>query len=248
VVLSGRARTHGERGRRRAPSTRRGAGRAVTAGAWLIGLYPLGRVGWWLRDGIAGLGANPIERVLHHTGWWALTLLLVTLAVTPARRLTGRNELVRARRPIGLFAFFYASLHLATYLFLDQLLAWRYIVEDVTRRPFITVGLLAWTLLLPLAVTSTRGWMARLGRDWTRLHRLVYLATALGLLHYFWKVRADTRVPVLYAILLIGLLAARVAWTRRRSPAKASHESDGPRGAGPAAACRGETGAGARPR
>jgi methionine sulfoxide reductase heme-binding subunit len=182
--------------------------------AWAVGLYPLARVSWWLRDGVVGLGANPIERVLHHTGWWALVLLITTLAVTPARRLTGRNALIRLRRPLGLFAFFYATLHLTIYVGLDQLFAWSFIVEDVVERPFITVGLAAWLLLLPLAITSTRGWIVRLGRRWVLLHKLVYLAAPLGILHYFWRVRADTRAPILFAVALLALLALRIRWTR----------------------------------
>jgi methionine sulfoxide reductase heme-binding subunit len=179
-----------------------------------MGLFPLARAGWWLRDGVAGLGANPIERILHHTGWWALSLLMMTLAVTPLRRLTGRNALIRLRRPLGLFAFFYATLHMVIYVGLDQLFAWSFILEDVLERPFITVGLAGWLLLLPLAVTSTRGWIVRLGRRWVLLHKLVFPAAALGVLHYFWRVRADTRAPMLFAVALLALLALRIRWTR----------------------------------
>lgn len=192
--------------------------RLLAVGVWALGLYPLARLAWWLRDGIFGLGANPIERVLHHTGWWALILLLVTLAVTPARRLTGRNELAATRRPLGLFAFFYATLHLAIYLSLDQFFAWSFILEDVVERPFITVGMAAWLLLLPLAITSTRRWIVRLGRRWILLHRLIYPAAALGLLHYFWRVRADTRTPFILASILLILLALRIRWARRARP------------------------------
>lgn len=187
----------------------------LKGGVWLLGLYPIGRVAWWLRDGLLGLGANPIERVLHHTGWWALTLLLVTLAVTPVRRITGRNELAKLRRPLGLFAFFYATLHFAIYLGLDQVFGWAYILEDVAERPFITVGVLAWLLLLPLALTSTRGWIRRLGRRWALLHRLIYLAAGLGVIHFYWRVKADTRVPLLFAAALVALLLLRMEWTRR---------------------------------
>ena len=183
---------------------------------WLLGLYPLARLGWWLREGLIGLGANPIERVLHHTGWWALVLLLVTLAVTPLRRITGRNELIRTRRPLGLFAFFYASLHFLVYLGLDQVFGWAYILEDVAERPFITVGFLAWLLLIPLAVTSTKGWIRRLGRRWTVLHRLVYAAAILGVVHFYWRVKADTRVPLLFAAAFVGLMVLRMEWTARR--------------------------------
>lgn len=190
-------------------------------GVWGIGLFPAARVAWWAREGVYGLGANPIERVLHHTGWWALALLLLTLAVTPLRRITGRNELIKVRRPLGLFAFFWATTHLGIYLGLDQLFAWDFIVEDVVERPFITVGAAAWLTLLPLAVTSTRGWIRRLGRRWTLLHRGIYLATALGIIHYYWRVRADTREPLIFAALLVAAMALRMRWTeRRRKPAR----------------------------
>lgn len=182
---------------------------------WGLGLFPLARLGWWLREGLIGLGANPIERVLHHTGWWTLVLLLVTLAVTPLRRVTGRNELVKLRRPAGLFAFFYATLHFGIYLGLDQVFAWPYILEDVAERPFITVGFLAWLLLVPLALTSTRGWIRRLGRRWTVLHRLVYVSALLGVVHFYWRVKADTRVPLLFGAVFVALMVLRMGWTRR---------------------------------
>lgn len=192
----------------------RGRIRLLKGVVWVLGLYPLARVAWWLREGLIGLGANPIERVLHHTGWWALTLLIVALAVTPLRRVTGRNELVKLRRPLGLFAFFYATLHFAIYVGLDQVFGWSFILEDIAERPFITVGFLAWLLLLPLALTSTRGWIRRLGRRWTLLHRLVYAAAALGVIHFYWRVKADTTVPLLFAAALLGLLLLRTRWTR----------------------------------
>ncbi|HSH45030.1 MAG TPA: protein-methionine-sulfoxide reductase heme-binding subunit MsrQ [Longimicrobiales bacterium] len=192
--------------------------------AWTLGLFPLARVAYWLREGLVGLGANPIERVLHHTGWWALTLLLVTLAVSPARRLTGWNGLARTRRPLGLFAFFYATLHFGIYLGLDQLFEWSFILEDIAERPFITIGFAAWLLLLPLAITSTRGWIRRLGRSWVVLHRLIYGAAALGVVHFFWRTRADNSVPLLFAGVLGALLLLRVprlrawagSWRRRK--------------------------------
>lgn len=200
---------------------------------WALGLYPLSRVGWWLREGLMGLGANPIEKVLHHTGWWALVLLLVTLAVTPLRRITGRNELIQTRRPLGLFAFFYATLHFGIYLGLDQVFAWRFILEDVAERPFITVGFLAWLLLIPLAATSTRGWIRRLGRRWTLLHRLVYASTLLGVVHFYWRVKADTRVPLLFAAVFVALMLLRMGWTRRAPrtapPAGVRESEAGPR-------------------
>jgi methionine sulfoxide reductase heme-binding subunit len=194
--------------------SRRGV-RALRAAAWALGLYPLARAAWWLRDGLRGLGANPIERILHHTGWWALILLLIALAVTPLRRITGLNQLARLRRPLGLFAFFYATLHLAIYVGLDQFFAWAFIMEDLLERPFITVGFLAWLLLLPLALTSNRASVIRLGRRWVLLHKLVYLAAPLAVIHYFWRVRADTRAPLLFAATLVVLMALRIPWTRK---------------------------------
>ncbi len=183
---------------------------------WVVGLLPLMRVAWWLKDGLYGLGANPIERVLHHAGWWTLVLLLGTLLITPLRRITGLNELARLRRPLGLFAFFWGTVHLALYVGLDQLFAWSYIAEDVVERPFITVGFAAWLLLLPLAITSTRGWIRRLGRRWTRLHQVVYAAAVLGIVHYYWRVKADTREPLIFAAVFVALMALRMRWTGRK--------------------------------
>jgi methionine sulfoxide reductase heme-binding subunit len=193
---------------------------ALRTAAWALGLYPLARVVGWLRDGLRGLGANPIERLLHHTGWWALVLLMVALAITPLRRLTGLNQLARLRRPLGLFAFFYATLHFAIYIGLDQFFGWSFIMEDLLERPFITVGFLAWLLLLPLALTSNRRSITRLGRRWVLLHKLVYLAAPLAVIHYFWRVRADTRAPVVFAATLVVLLAFRIRWTRRPADAR----------------------------
>ena len=179
---------------------------------WALGLGPL----LWTGLRVAGddLGANPIEAVLHWSGRWALILLLAGLAITPLRRLTGWNRIIKVRRLVGLFAFFYVSLHLSLYLGLDQGFAWSYILEDVLERPFITVGMAAFLLLVPLAVTSTKGWIRRLGKKWQKLHRLVYLAAALGSLHYYWKVKADTFWPLVAAGILCILLLARVPWRR----------------------------------
>jgi len=161
------------------------------------------------------LGANPLERVTHVTGEWGLRLLLLTLAVTPLRRLTGWAWPLRLRRMLGLFAFFYASLHFLTWVWLDQELSWGKIVADIAERPFVTVGFTAWLLMLPLAITSNRAMMRRLGRNWQRLHRLVYLCGLLGVLHYIWLVKADLLEPLIYAALLALLLAAR--WRPKRS-------------------------------
>jgi sulfoxide reductase heme-binding subunit YedZ len=169
--------------------------------------------------GLAGvsLGANPVERILDVSGVWGLRLLLVTLTVTPLRRLTGWNWLQAYRRMLGLFAFFYLLIHFSTYAVLDLRLDLGAIVEDVLERPFITVGLSALLLLVPLAVTSTRGWMRRLGRRWQKLHRLVYPATVLGVWHYYWQVKLDTLEPTIYAAILAALLGWRGwdSWRRR---------------------------------
>lgn len=185
---------------------------AIKAVIWVSALTPAAVLIWRATHG--GLGANPIEEVLHQTGWWGLVLLTTTLAVTPVRRLTGWQAIIRYRRLIGLFAFFYVTLHLSTYLVLDQWFAWAYILEDIAERPFITAGFAAWLVLLALAVTSTRGSIRRLGRRWQRLHRLIYLAAGLGTLHFFWKVKADTREPLVFAALISVLLLARLPAAR----------------------------------
>lgn len=155
------------------------------------------------------LGANPLERVTHETGLWGLRLLLITLAITPLRRLTGWNRLQRFRRMLGLFVFFYISLHFLTWVWLDQELSWGRIVADIAKRPYVTVGFTGWLLLVPLALTSTRGMMRRLGRNWQRLHRAVYAVGVLGVLHYIWLVKADLLQPLIYAGLLLLLLVVR---------------------------------------
>jgi len=155
------------------------------------------------------LGANPLERVTDVTGQWGLRLLLLTLAVTPLRRLTGWAWLQRFRRMLGLFVFFYITLHFLTWVWLDQELAWGNIVADIAKRPYVTVGFSAWLLLLPLAATSTRGMMRRLGRRWQRLHRAIYLIGLLGVLHYIWLVKADLLEPLIYSAVLAVLLVVR---------------------------------------
>jgi sulfoxide reductase heme-binding subunit YedZ len=163
-------------------------------------------LGAWQRS----LGANPIETITRSTGVWTLRFMLITLSVTPVRRLVGWNELIRVRRMLGLFAFFYGSLHLLTYVWLDQFFDWAAIVKDVAKRPFITAGFSAYVLLVPLAITSTAGMIRRLGgRRWRLLHRLAYATAALGVVHYWWLVKADIRPPRNYAIVLGVLLFAR---------------------------------------
>ncbi len=156
------------------------------------------------------LGANPIETLTHSTGDWTLRFLLITLAVSPLRRLSGWTVLQRFRRMLGLFAFFYACLHFSIWLGLDQSLSLSAMVEDVVKRPYITAGFVAFVLLIPLTLTSTRGMMRRLGRNWQRLHRLIYPVAALGVLHFVWLVKADWREPAIYAAILAVLFLLRV--------------------------------------
>ena len=156
-----------------------------------------------------GLGANPIEEITHFTGEWALRFLLITLSITPLRKITRRNALVRFRRMLGLFAFFYACLHFSTYLVLDQFFDWNEIVLDVAKRPYISVGFSAFVLLIPLAVTSTNRMAQRLGNNWRRLHSLIYPIAILVILHYLWLVKADILPPLIYGAILCVLLALR---------------------------------------
>lgn len=180
---------------------------AVKPGVFVACMVPFGLLahGAWVGD----LGANPLERVTDVTGQWGLRMLLITLAMTPLRLLTGSTVWLRFRRMFGLFAFFYASLHFLTWIWLDQEMLWANIVADIAKRPYVTVGFTAWLLLVPLAVTSTRGMMRRLGRRWKSLHRAVYAVGVLGVLHYLWLVKADLLEPLVYAVLLALLLLVR---------------------------------------
>ena len=179
------------------------------------------------------LGANPIEQITHRTGDWTIRLLLASLAVTPLRRLTGWNGLIRYRRTIGLLAFTYVCLHFLTYLVLDQGFplqgfAIAYVVEDIAKRPYITVGFTAFLLLIPIAWTSTKGWIRRLGRRWTTLHQLVYVAAALGVLHYLWLIKGDRPTAVYYGLVLVLLLIARVWHLRRVASSRPAPTPDEP--------------------
>lgn len=187
---------------------------ALKPTVFVLCLIPLGMlVGWGLQG---ALGANPIEEITHQTGDWALRLLLITLAVTPLRRITGWTQPMRVRRMLGLFAFVYACLHVLTYVWLDQFFDWGEIAGDIVKRPFITMGFAAFVLLIPLAVTSTKGMMRRLGRRWQRLHRAVYLVAILAVVHYWWMVKADVRDPLIYAAVLAILLGYRVLYARQQ--------------------------------
>jgi methionine sulfoxide reductase heme-binding subunit len=188
---------------------------ALVPAAWLaVGLYR------------GTLGANPAEALQLETGIWALRFLLGSLAVTPVRRVTGWNWTIQYRRMLGLFAFFYATLHLFTYVVFDRFFELSGIAEDIAKRPYITVGMLAFVLMIPLAVTSTKGWIRRLGRNWQLLHRLVYFSAAAACLHFLWKVKVMIGEPVYYAGILAVLLGFRVMWrlrqgSRVRQPARA---------------------------
>jgi sulfoxide reductase heme-binding subunit YedZ len=200
-------------------------------------LIPLGLI---THDALTGgLGAEPIRELQLRTGWWALSFLMITLAVTPLRRLSGWNPLIRFRRMLGLFAFFYATLHLTNYVGVDQFFSWKDIAEDILKRPWITIGFSAFLLLTPLAATSTQAMLRRLGgKRWAALHRLVYVSAAFGVLHFLWLVKKDTREPATFGLILILLLAARLRLERlaargwQSRPERARPErSEGPRSA-----------------
>jgi len=224
---------------------------------FLASLGPLGYLVWAAVTG--NLSANPLSDLTNETGLWTLRFICVTLAITPVRKVTGWNRLIKFRRMAGLFAFFYGTLHLLTYAIadrfagLDQAAGWveaiggghvpggaliastgaalsKSIGEDIYKRPFITVGFAAWLTMLPLALTSTAGWIRRLGgKRWNRLHRLVYLTGILGPLHYWWLVKADVNRPLTYAAVVALLLGARVYYTRARRPAPAPARVAAPR-------------------
>ncbi|MFN4236755.1 MAG: sulfite oxidase heme-binding subunit YedZ [Vogesella sp.] len=175
-------------------------------------LLPLAASLW---QALSGQAVNPVETLTRDSGSWALNLLLAGLAITPLRRLGAPGWLLRLRRMLGLYAFFYASVHLLIYLWLDQLFDWAAIVQDIIKRPFITVGMAAFALLLPLAITSTDGWLRRLQRRWGQLHRLVYPLALLAVLHYLWLVKRDLTEPLLYAAVLAVLLGLRLWWRLR---------------------------------
>ncbi len=184
--------------------------KAVVAAA---ALYPAAALlsGYFTND----LSANPIDYITDHTGDAALACLVTTLTVTPLRRLTGWNDLIRLRRMLGLFAFFYASLHLLTWVVIDQFFDVQTMVEDIFERPFITIGMTTFLLLLPLAITSTSGMIRRLGRRWQQLHRLAYVAALTAVIHFWWGVKADIREPRLWALALTALFGFRLWWIFR---------------------------------
>ena len=185
-------------------------------------LLPLAHLVW---DAVQGtLGTDPVAQLEHRSGDWALRLLLATLAITPLRRISGWHKAIRFRRMLGLFAFFYVSVHLTIYLAIDLGGFWSQLLGEIVKRPYITVGFAAWLLLIPLALTSTQAMMRRLGRDWQRLHRLIYPIALLGVLHYFWLVKADHREPAVYLAIWVVLMMLRLPMkqtrARRQQPAR----------------------------
>jgi sulfoxide reductase heme-binding subunit YedZ len=189
---------------------------------FLACLIPLALLGWKAYN--HALGANPIEVITHATGDWTLRSLLITLAITPIRKLTGQLWLIRYRRMFGLFAFFYGTLHFLTYVWLDKFFDLHEMLHDIAKRKFITVGFTGFVLLIPLALTSTKGWIRRLGgKRWQALHRLIYFSAIAGVIHYWWLVKADIHLPLEYAAVLTMLLGYRIAvWA---TPKLATHKA-----------------------
>ncbi len=195
---------------------------------FLACLAPLGILVW--RGFHSALGANPIEAITHATGDWTLRFLLGTLSITPLRRLTRQYWLIGLRRMLGLFAFFYGVLHLMTYIWLDKFFAVYEMLADIAKRKFITAGMTAFTLMIPLALTSTKWSIRKLGgKRWQALHRLIYASAAAGVIHYIWLVKADLKKPLEYATVLGALLLYRiVVWIKSRAPAVAKLETPQP--------------------
>ena len=186
----------------------------IKALIFLLALWPLAKL--MILGFQDDLGANPIEKILRNTGFWTLTFLTITMAITPLRQLTQRVWLGRFRRMLGLFAFFYGVLHFSTYLVLDQFFDWANILKDISKRPYITMGFSALVLMTPLAVTSTDAMLKRLGgKRWRRLHRLVYLITAAGVIHFWWLVKKDVSEPLIFAALLALSLTVRAYYARQ---------------------------------
>jgi len=189
--------------------------RFIKPAVFLLCLVPLLSLVWRAFEiGGTDLGTNPIEHIQDTLGQWGLRFLLITLAVTPLRDWFNAPWLIQLRRMLGLYAFFYVLMHFLTWLILDQGLYWSGILQDISKRPFITIGFAALVMLVPLAVTSTNGMMRRLGRRWKQLHRLIYLIVLLGIWHYYWQVKADVREPLVYLAIAAVLLGWRL-WKRR---------------------------------
>lgn len=199
----------------------------IKAAVFVACLLPTARLVW--RFATNDLGANPIEYITRATGWWTLALLAITLAVTPARRWLSMPWLLRLRRMLGLFAFFHACQHFTTYVWLDQFFDWPGMLNDIAKRPFVTVGFAAFVLLVPLAVTSTNAMVRRLGaRRWQALHRLVYGIAILGVIHFWWLVKKDVTEPLAFAVVIGMLLVSRLIQRRAQAVPPSRHSSIGP--------------------
>ena len=194
---------------------------------FLACLLPVGRLAW--KAYRSALGANPIQVITWSTGTWTLVFLMLTLAITPLRKLTRQYWLIQDRRMLGLFAFFYGTLHFLTYIWLDQFFDWRSVGKDVVKRPFITVGFTAFVLMVPLAATSFQRAIRWLGKRWQLLHRLIYLVAIAGVIHYIWLVKKDLRKPLIYAAILAVLLLYRlVVWATVRLSSRRSKQDSLP--------------------
>ena len=201
------------------------ARRVIKPAVFLACLVPLGQLVYGAFWG--DLGANPVETITNTTGIWTLRLIVITLAITPLRWLTKQNPVIVFRRMLGLFAFFYGTLHFMTYFILDRSLLFDELWEDIVKRPYITMGFSAFVLMIPLALTSTKGWIRRLGgQRWNLLHRLIYVSAILAVIHYWWKVKLDTTNPRYYALIVATLLGVRI-WRAiaRRQTARAGQPS-----------------------
>ena len=215
----------------------------LKATVWLVALAPLAALGYWIWTD--DLTANPISFITNTLGDWTLRLLLASLAMTPLRIVVGLGWPITLRRLLGLFAFFYALLHFGVWIVVDHFFAWREMAADIAKRPYITVGVTALTLLIPLAVTSTAGMIRRLGgRNWRRLHRLAYATGVLAILHFLWLAKVGRKDQYVYAAILVGLLGIRI-WdvarrrllARRRALAVSTVGAMSPRLSGPTDIC-----------
>jgi sulfoxide reductase heme-binding subunit YedZ len=200
--------------------------------AWSLALWPAAELAWRITHAL--LGPNPVEFLERYTGLWSLRLLLVTLALTPLRRVTGRVEFVQIRRLLGLWSFAWICTHFVVFLTFDLEWSPAKLAEEVVKRTYITLGFSGWLLLVPLAITSTRGWQRRLGRGWKSLHRLVWPAVWLGGLHFMWLVKSDHREPLLYLAITAALLLARMSWRRRQAASTTTSTTTRLEGSGPA--------------
>ena len=194
------------------------------AGVFVAALVPLFVIAWkaWTND----LGANPIREAEIQTGLWTLRFLAITLSITPFRKSFGWNWLVKYRRMLGLFTFFYACVHLSMWVGVDWFFALGDMWQEIVKHKYILIGMATWLILLPLAITSTKGWVRRLGKDWTKLHRLAYVAAITGTVHYLWAVKKDTFFPLVYLSVFAMLLGYRVISARQKSSRAARRRSD----------------------